>query len=217
MAPISIWYFIISIWNVIIFITNIYFKFGFKHFFKFLIFTEIWIVFLGIIYFGYMTLDSCKSKESNENSENLNSRTSFMVNTYFKYYFCIVLALAINRLLYNILWSEFYSYNTDLVFKYAPYYSITILPIICFIEVFLKKRERSSNPKRDIICLIIVIIIMEFFFIYEIYTLIRLLISICIFLICTYFSYILYDYLIFKRSGGQDYILLTNKKNYFSN
>jgi hypothetical protein len=215
MAPISIWYFIITIWNIIIFITNIYFKFDLKDFFLFIIFTEIWIVFLGIIYFGYMTLDSCKSNESNENSEYLNSRTSFMVNTYFKYYFCIVIALAINRLLYNILYNKFYSYKTDLIFKYAPYYSISILPIICLIEVFLKKRERSSNPKRDIICLLIVITIMEFFFIYEIYSLIKLIISICVFLTCTYFSYILYDYLIFKTNGGEDYILLTNKKSYF--
>ena len=212
-----IWYLILLIWNLIIFITNVYFKISFNHFIYFLFFTYMWIVLLGVIYFGYMTMDSWKASKSNENTENLNSdnKTSFMINIYFRYYFCLVFSLAINRLFYNILFNGFYSYSTSLIFKYAPYYSVSILPIICFIEVFLQKRERASNPKRDLIFLLIVVAIMEFFFIYEIYSIIKLLISICIFLACSYLSYILYDYLIFKTSGGEDYVLLTNKNNFF--
>jgi hypothetical protein len=211
MSSISIWYLIIAIWNFIIFITNIYFKFDLHYFLYFLFFTDIWIVLLGEIYFGYMAYISCKSNESIEN----NDKTTFMINTYFKFYFSLVFSLAINRLFYNILFNGFYSYSTSLIFKYAPYYSVSILPIICFIEVFLQKRERASNPKRDLIFLLIVVAIMEFFFIYEIYSVIKLLISICIFLACSYLSYILYDYLIFKTSGGEDYVLLTNKNNFF--
>jgi len=212
-----IWYLILVIWNLIIFITNVYFKISFNHFIYFLFFTDMWIVLLGVIYFGYMTMDSWKASKSNENTENLNSdnKTSFMINIYFRYYFCLVFSLAINRLIYNIFYHSFYSYSTSLIFRYAPYYSISFLPIICIIEVFVQKRERSSDPKRDLIFLLIAIAIMELFFIYEIYNIVRLVISIVVFLTFSYFSYIFYDYLIFKLNGGEDYILLTNKKTYY--
>jgi hypothetical protein len=158
-------------------------------------------------------LEKVNSGESTEGQGLITQRnTNFMADNIFRYLFVIVIGNSIYCYVFRIIYRNDIIYVRDLFNIIFNWYSYTILPIACIIDFCGRKRNRTPNPKYDLIITLIVITILSF--IDSKFTLILSLTQFDIFLrsiiLNTLFmglTYLLYDYLLFKMNGGNSYTL----------
>ena len=169
---------------------------------------------IACFYWCYMYfLEKVNSGESTEGQGLITQRnTNFMADNIFRYLFVIVIGNSIYCYVFRIIYRNDIIYVRDLFNIIFNWYSYTILPIACIIDFCGRKRNRTPNPKYDLIITLIVIAILSF--IDSKFTLILSLTQFDIFLrsiiLNTLFmglAYLLYDYLLFKMNGGNSYTL----------
>ena len=169
---------------------------------------------IACFYWCYMYfLEKVNSGESTEGQGLITQRnTNFMADNIFRYLFVIVIGNSIYCYVFRIIYRSNIIYVRDLFNIIFNWYSYTILPIACIIDFCGRKRNRTPNPKYDLIITLIVIAILSF--IDSKLTLIMSLTQFDIFLrsiiLNTLFmglTYLLYDYLLFKMNGGNSYTL----------
>ena len=169
---------------------------------------------IACFYWCYMYfLEKVNSGESTEGQGLITQRnTNFMADNIFRYLFVIVIGNSIYCYVFRIGYRNDIIYVRDLFNIIFNWYSYTILPIACIIDFCGRKRNRTPNPKYDLIITLIVIAILSF--IDSKFTLILSLTQFDIFLrsiiLNTLFmglTYLLYDYLLFKMNGGNSYTL----------
>ena len=169
---------------------------------------------IACFYWCYMYfLEKVNSGESTEGQGLITQRnTNFMADNIFRYLFVIVIGNSIYCYVFRIIYRNDIIYVRDLFNIIFNWYSYTILPIACIIDFCGRKRNRTPNPKYDLIITLIVIAILSF--IDSKFTLILSLTQFDIFLrsiiLNTLFmglTYLLYDYLLFKMNGGNSYTL----------
>lgn len=169
---------------------------------------------IACFYWCYMYfLEKVNSGESTEGQGLITQRnTNFMADNIFRYLFVIVIGNSIYCYVFRIGYRNHIIYVRDLFNIIFNWYSYTILPIACIIDFCGRKRNRTPNPKYDLIITLIVIAILSF--IDSKFTLILSLTQFDIFLrsiiLNTLFmglTYLLYDYLLFKMNGGNSYTL----------
>ena len=115
-----------------------------------------WTLIGGFIYWGYMMLsEMASSGESNKATETLleSSRTQFMTDTLFKYLFCCVVGIVIiNYLFYEGRENISFVSIKQIIELYNFFY-----PIACIIEIFIRQRNRSPKPLKDVFFLLIIL------------------------------------------------------------
>jgi len=169
---------------------------------------------IACFYWCYMYfLEKVNSGESTEGQGLITQRnTNFMADNIFRYLFVIVIGNSIYCYVFRIIYRNDIIYVRDLFNIIFNWYSYTILPIACIIDFCGRKRNRTPNPKYDLIITLIVIAILSF--IDSKFTLILsptqfdiFLLSIILNTLFMGLTYLLYDYLLFKMNGGNSYTL----------
>ena len=169
---------------------------------------------IACFYWCYMYfLEKVNSGESTEGQGLITQRnTNFMADNIFRYLFVIVIGNSIYCYVFRIIYRSNIIYVRDLFNIIFNWYSYTILPIACIIDFCGRKRNRTPNPKYDLIITLIVIAILSF--IDSKFTLILsptqfdiFLLSIILNTLFMGLTYLLYDYLLFKMNGGNSYTL----------
>ena len=169
---------------------------------------------IACFYWCYMYfLEKVNSGESTEGQGLITQRnTNFMADNIFRYLFVIVIGNSIYCYVFRIIYRNDIIYVRDLFNIIFNWYSYTILPIACIIDFCGRKRNRTPNPKYDLIITLIVIAILSF--IDSKFTLILsptqfdiFLLSIILNTLFMGLAYLLYDYLLFKMNGGNSYTL----------
>ena len=113
-----------------------------------------WVLLGGLIYWGYMMLsEMAESGESNKGTETFlgGQRTQFMTDTLFKYIFSIVIGITLVNGLFNP------TFGNSLFEIIQSLYTNYLFPAACIAEIFLRNRNRSPAPLKDIIILLIMI------------------------------------------------------------
>ena len=113
-----------------------------------------WVLLGGLIYWGYMMLsEMAESGESNKGTETFlgGERTQFMTDTLFKYIFSIVIGITLVNGLFNP------TFGNSLFEIIQSLYTNYLFPAACIAEIFLRSRNRSPAPFKDIIILLIMI------------------------------------------------------------
>ena len=113
-----------------------------------------WVLLGGLIYWGYMMLsEMAESGESNKGTETFlgGERTQFMTDTLFKYIFSIVIGITLVNGLFT------HSFGNSLFEIIQSLYTNYLFPAACIAEIFLRNRNRSPAPLKDIIILLIMI------------------------------------------------------------
>ncbi len=112
-----------------------------------------WVLIGGLIYWGYMMLsEMAESGESNKGTETFlgGQRTQFMTDTLFKYIFSIVIGITLVNGLFNP------TFGNSLFDLIQSLYTNYLFPAACIAEIFLRNRNRSPAPLKDIIILLII-------------------------------------------------------------
>ena len=112
-----------------------------------------WVLLGGLIYWGYMMLsEMAESGESNKGTETFlgGERTQFMTDTLFKYIFSIVIGITLVNGLFT------HSFGNSLFENIQSLYTNYLFPAACIAEIFLRNRNRSPAPVKDIIILLII-------------------------------------------------------------
>lgn len=115
-----------------------------------------WTLILGFIYWGYMMLiEMASSGESNKATETLlgNSRTQFMTDTLFKYLFCIVVGIVIINYFFGQSRGNLSFHSIKEIIELYNF----IYPLACIIELFIRERNRSPKPLKDVFFLLIIL------------------------------------------------------------
>lgn len=169
---------------------------------------------IALIYWGYMFfLEMHNSGQSSPASEGLinNANTNFMADTLFRYLFVIVIG--------NTFFS--YYYRITINYRYSPYgrgdiyrmfktimyyfviwYSYSVLPFACIVDFCCRKRNRTPNPKYDLIITLLFGVILgllqDKYYYYH---------SMGLNIVSMGVTYLIYDYILFKMNGGQNYTI----------
>ena len=149
MTPRVIWYLILfgcDIFTIVCMI--IYIKLR-----EFLLDFNFWVLIGAFFYWGYMMLsEMAQSGESNKATETFlgGERTQFMTDTLFKYIFSIVIGITLIEGLFDL------SFKTGFLVL-IKLYTNYLFPAACIAEIFLRSRNRSPAPLKDIIILLIMI------------------------------------------------------------
>ena len=148
MTPRVIWYLILfgcDIFTIVCMI--IYIKLR-----EFLLDFNFWVLIGAFFYWGYMMLsEMAQSGESNKATETFlgGERTQFMTDTLFKYIFSIVIGITLIEGLFDL------SFKTGFLVL-IKLYTNYLFPAACIAEIFLRNRNRSPAPLKDIIILLII-------------------------------------------------------------
>lgn len=149
MTPRVIWYLILfgcDIFTIVCMIIYIDLK-------VFLLDFNFWVLIGAFFYWGYMMLsEMAQSGESNKATETFlgGERTQFMTDTLFKYIFSIVIGITLIEGLFDL------SFKTGFLVL-IKLYTNYLFPAACIAEIFLRSRNRSPAPLKDIIILLIMI------------------------------------------------------------
>ena len=149
MTPRVIWYLILfgcDIFTIVCMIIYIDLK-------VFLLDFNFWVLIGAFFYWGYMMLsEMAQSGESNKATETFlgGERTQFMTDTLFKYIFSIVIGITLIEGLFDL------SCKTGFLVL-IKLYTNYLFPAACIAEIFLRSRNRSPAPLKDIIILLIMI------------------------------------------------------------
>ena len=149
MTPRVIWYLILfgcDIFTIVCMIIYIDLK-------VFLLDFNFWVLIGAFFYWGYMMLsEMAQSGESNKATETFlgGERTQFMTDTLFKYIFSIVIGITLIEGLFDL------SFKTGFLVL-IKLYTNYLFPAACIAEIFLRSRNRSPAPFKDIIILLIMI------------------------------------------------------------
>ena len=150
MTPRVIWYLILfgcDIFTIVCMIIYIDLK-------VFLLDFNFWVLIGAFFYWGYMMLsEMAQSGESNKATETFlgGERTQFMTDTLFKYIFSIVIGITLVNGLFNP------TFGNSLFDLIQSLYTNYLFPAACIAEIFLRSRNRSPAPLKDIIILLIMI------------------------------------------------------------
>ena len=150
MTPRVIWYLILfgcDIFTIVCMIIYIDLK-------VFLLDFNFWVLIGAFFYWGYMMLsEMAQSGESNKATETFlgGERTQFMTDTLFKYIFSIVIGITLVNGLFT------HSFGNSLFEIIQSLYTNYLFPAACIAEIFLRSRNRSPAPLKDIIILLIMI------------------------------------------------------------
>ena len=150
MTPRVIWYLILfgcDIFTIVCMI--IYIKLR-----EFLLDFNFWVLIGAFFYWGYMMLsEMAQSGESNKATETFlgGERTQFMTDTLFKYIFSIVIGITLIEGLFDR------SFTKGTFLDLTKLYTNYLFPAACIAEIFLRSRNRSPAPLKDIIILLIMI------------------------------------------------------------
>ena len=149
MTPRVIWYLILfgcDIFTIVCMIIYIDLK-------VFLLDFNFWVLIGAFFYWGYMMLsEMAQSGESNKATETFlgGERTQFMTDTLFKYIFSIVIGITLVNGLFT------HSFGNSLFEIIQSLYTNYLFPAACIAEIFLRNRNRSPAPVKDIIILLII-------------------------------------------------------------
>jgi hypothetical protein len=165
-------------------------------------------------------LEKVNSGESTEGQGLISQRnTNFMADNVFRYLFVIVIGNTIYCYVFRIgMVNKNYSYNTPVFYHLIElifnWYSYTVLPVACIIDFLGRKRNRTPNPKYDLIITLIFIALLSyidcrssFYISYSNSVIYRFFTSVLLNILFMALSYLLYDYLLFKMNGGNSYTL----------
>ena len=150
MTPRVIWYLILfgcDIFTIVCMIIYIDLK-------VFLLDFNFWVLIGAFFYWGYMMLsEMAQSGESNKATETFlgGERTQFMTDTLFKYIFSIVIGITLIEGLFDR------SFTKGTFLDLTKLYTNYLFPAACIAEIFLRSRNRSPAPLKDIIILLIMI------------------------------------------------------------
>lgn len=151
MTPRVIWYLILTVCDILVVVEMIINRLN-----KSIIDFNFYILIAAFLYWGYMMLsEMAASGESNKGTETFlgGERTQFMTDTLFKYIFSIVIGITLINGIFN--------YNNHLgqsIFIFLAFlYTNYLFPVACIAEIFLRNRNRSPAPLRDIIIILILL------------------------------------------------------------
>jgi len=173
------------------------------------------LLIIACFYWCYMYfLEKVNSGESTEGQGLITQKnTNFMADNIFRYLFVIVIGNSIYCYVFRIIYvKNRIIYFDDLLKLIFNWYSYTILPIACIIDFCGRKRNRTPNPKYDLIITLIVIALISiidcrFTSIESLSHNDVFLLSIILNTLFMGLAYLLYDYLLFKMNGGNSYTL----------
>ena len=173
---------------------------------------------IACFYWCYMYfLEKVNSGESTEGQGLITQRnTNFMADNIFRYLFVIVIGNTIYCYVFRIHHNT-YNYGSDAIKVLSQIifncYSYTVLPVACIIDFLGRKRNRTPNPKYDLIITLIFIALISFIdsenkYIYTYYSFLEyFIVSVLLNTLFMALSYFIYDYILFKMNGGQSYTL----------
>ncbi len=155
MTPRVIWYLILFGCDVLTVVLSIINGIKYHIFTNYcLLNINFWVLIGAFFYWGYMMLsEMAESGESNKGTETFlgGERTQFMTDTLFKYIFSIVIGITLVNGLFD-------TNLGDTLFKVIQnLYTNYLFPAACIAEIFLRNRNRSPAPVKDIIILLIII------------------------------------------------------------
>ena len=210
----STWFLILTIINIIAIVVHTITIFNYYAVFTY---SSILLLIVACCYWAYMYfLEKVRSGESTEGQGLITERnTNFMADNIFRYLFVIVIGNTIYCYAFRIHHIVHFTYNTKLLYYFNQiifnWYSYTVLPIACIIDFLGRKRNRTPNPKYDLIITLIFIVVLSyidsnsaFLDIKQIEFLIKSVLLNSLFMAL---SYLIYDYILFKMNGGQSYTL----------
>ena len=210
----STWFLILTIVNIIAIVVHTITIFN-----RYIVITysSILLLIVACCYWAYMYfLEKERAGETTEGQGLITERnTNFMADNIFRYLFVIVIGNTIYCYVFRIRHTS-YIYSDKEVINYLSqiifnWYSYTVLPVACIIDFLGRKRNRTPNPKYDLIITLIFIALISFidcksqYFYYQGFDyFIRSVILNSLFMAL---SYLIYDYILFKMNGGQSYTL----------
>ena len=214
----SNWFCALTILNIISIIVHLITIFSTTNIYSY---SSIVLLIIACCYWAYMYfLEKVNSGESTEGQGLISQRnTNFMADNVFRYLFVIVIGNTIYCYVFRIgILKKNYQYNSlifyhliELIFNW---YSYTVLPVACIIDFLGRKRNRTPNPKYDLIITLIFIALLSyidcrssFYISYSNSVIYRFFTSVILNILFMALSYLLYDYLLFKMNGGNSYTL----------
>ena len=210
----STWFLNLTILNIISILVHTFTLFNR---YDVLAYSSVLLLIASCCYWAYMYfLEKERSSESTEGQGLITERnTNFMADNIFRYLFVIVIGNTIYCYVFRIHHIAHFTYNTKLLYYFNQiifnWYSYTVLPIACIIDFLGRKRNRTPNPKYDLIITLIFIVVLSyidsnsaFLDIKQIEFLIKSVLLNSLFMAL---SYLIYDYILFKMNGGQSYTL----------
>ena len=210
----STWFLILTIINIIAIVVHTITIFNYYAVFTY---SSILLLIVACCYWAYMYfLEKVRSGESTEGQGLITERnTNFMADNVFRYLFVIVIGNTIYCYVFRIHHIVHFTYNTKLLYYFNQiifnWYSYTVLPIACIIDFLGRKRNRTPNPKYDLIITLIFIVVLSYIdsnsAFLDIKQLKFLIISVLLNSLFMALSYLIYDYILFKMNGGQSYTL----------
>lgn len=210
----STWFLILTIVNIIAIVVHTITIFN-----RYIVITysSILLLIVACCYWAYMYfLEKERAGETTEGQGLITERnTNFMADNIFRYLFVIVIGNTIYCYVFRIHHIVHFTYNTKLLYYFNQiifnWYSYTVLPVACIIDFLGRKRNRTPNPKYDLIITLIFIVVLSyidsnsaFLDIKQIEFLIKSVLLNSLFMAL---SYLIYDYILFKMNGGQSYTL----------
>ena len=211
----STWFLTLTIVNIISIAVHTFTLFNS---YNVLTYSSILLLIVSCCYWAYMYfLEKERSSETTEGQGLISERnTNFMADNVFRYLFVIVIGNTIYCYVFRIHnINTSYKYGNDAINILSQiifnWYSYTVLPIACIIDFLGRKRNRTPNPKYDLIITLIFIAIISYidcrsqYFYYQGFDyFIRSVILNSLFMALSYF---IYDYILFKMNGGHSYTL----------
>ncbi len=211
----STWFLILTILNIISIVVHTFTLFN-----SYIVgnYSSILLLIAACCYWAYMYfLEKERSSESTEGQGLITERnTNFMADNVFRYLFVIVIGNTIYCYVFRIRHTTYY-YGNDAIKILSiiifNWYSFTVLPIACIIDFLGRKRNRTPNPKYDLIITLIFIALISFIdsenkYIYTYYSFLEyFIVSVLLNTLFMALSYFIYDYILFKMNGGQSYTL----------
>ncbi len=212
----SNWFCALTILNIISIIVHLITIFSTTNIYSY---SSIVLLIVACCYWAYMYfLEKVNSGESTEGQGLISQRnTNFMADNVFRYLFVIVIGNTIYCYVFRIRHTTYY-YGNDAIKILSiiifNWYSFTVLPIACIIDFLGRKRNRTPNPKYDLIITLIFIALLSyidcrssFYISYSNNIIHRFFTSVILNILFMALSYLLYDYLLFKMNGGNSYTL----------
>lgn len=189
----------------------------------------LYILIASIIYGAYMLfyffslVQSTKSKDAkskedkSKGEKKSNDESNFIKDNLFKYLFVLALGVIFLSQIIEL----FVTYFKGAFPKEEWYNSVErscsqfIVPIFILIDIFLIPRRRVIKPKLDLIIFLVVIAAFLFFvlirMIWDWNTISKHLAALLKSLIFTFDSYVLYDFILYKKSGSSGGYYLFNE------